>query len=287
MNAAEGHGDRGPPDHDLDVRHRSRHRAAREARPPGEPVPVPPRRDRPAEGPPDARQQEVSRWKRSSGLARTISKSGGRMMTLEYILIRDVNDTRNDAEGLAAIARRLRAKVNIIACSPVPGLEFARARSGRHEGVRPLARGAEGPRDRAPVQGHRHRRRLRPARRAHEERSGRNARDRGQEIPPATPFSKGGDLTPQPRLSKRGKGPRPQVAPPRGPGNRTKAGRFRWTRGWARPSRDGQERPEPEAGRIPERKKGLRSLHRARAAGSSASGSGFRGVRGPAAAPQA
>ncbi len=52
-------------------------------------------------------------------------ESGGRMMTLEYILIRDVNDTRNDAEGLAAIARRLRAKVNIIAYSPVPGLEFA------------------------------------------------------------------------------------------------------------------------------------------------------------------
>ncbi len=52
-------------------------------------------------------------------------ESGGRMMTLEYILIRDVNDTRNDAEGLAAIARRLRAKVNLIAYSPVPGLEFA------------------------------------------------------------------------------------------------------------------------------------------------------------------
>jgi 23S rRNA (adenine2503-C2)-methyltransferase len=52
-------------------------------------------------------------------------ESGGRMMTLEYVLIRDVNDMRNDAEGLAAIARRLRAKVNLIAYSPVPGLEFA------------------------------------------------------------------------------------------------------------------------------------------------------------------
>ena len=51
-------------------------------------------------------------------------KSGGRMITLEYILIRGLNDTRNDAEGLAAIARRLRAKVNLIAYSPVPGLEF-------------------------------------------------------------------------------------------------------------------------------------------------------------------
>jgi 23S rRNA (adenine2503-C2)-methyltransferase len=50
-------------------------------------------------------------------------KSGGRMMTIEYILIEDVNDSRNDAEGLAGIARRLRAKVNVIACSPVAGLD--------------------------------------------------------------------------------------------------------------------------------------------------------------------
>ena len=50
-------------------------------------------------------------------------KSGGRMMTIEYILIKDVNSSRNDAEGLAGIARRLRAKVNIIACSPVTGLD--------------------------------------------------------------------------------------------------------------------------------------------------------------------
>ncbi len=57
-------------------------------------------------------------------------ESGGRMMTLEYILIRDVNDTRNDAEGLAAIARRLRAKVNVIAFSPVPGLAFAPPEAG-------------------------------------------------------------------------------------------------------------------------------------------------------------
>ena len=49
---------------------------------------------------------------------------GGRMMTLEYILIKDVNDSRNDAEGLAGIARRLRAKVNIIAYSPVAGLDY-------------------------------------------------------------------------------------------------------------------------------------------------------------------
>ena len=51
-------------------------------------------------------------------------RAGGRMITLEYILIRKVNDSLNDADGLAGIARRLRAKVNLIAFSPVPGLTF-------------------------------------------------------------------------------------------------------------------------------------------------------------------
>jgi 23S rRNA (adenine2503-C2)-methyltransferase len=51
-------------------------------------------------------------------------RSGGRMITLEYILIRKINDSLNDADGLAGIARRLRAKVNLIAYSPIPGLTF-------------------------------------------------------------------------------------------------------------------------------------------------------------------
>ena len=50
--------------------------------------------------------------------------SGGRMITLEYIVIRGLNDSLDDADGLAGIARRLRAKVNLIAYSPVEGLEF-------------------------------------------------------------------------------------------------------------------------------------------------------------------
>ncbi|MDI6845900.1 MAG: 23S rRNA (adenine(2503)-C(2))-methyltransferase RlmN [Candidatus Saccharicenans sp.] len=52
--------------------------------------------------------------------------SGGRQLTLEYILIRGVNDSLAEAEGLAAIARRLRAKVNLIAYSPIPQLPFER-----------------------------------------------------------------------------------------------------------------------------------------------------------------
>jgi len=51
---------------------------------------------------------------------------GGRQLTLEYILIKDLNDNLYEAEGLAAIARRLRAKVNLIAYSPVPQLTYDR-----------------------------------------------------------------------------------------------------------------------------------------------------------------
>ncbi len=57
--------------------------------------------------------------------AESTIRSGGRMITLEYILIRGLNDSLDDADGLAAIARRLRAKVNLIACSPVAGAGFA------------------------------------------------------------------------------------------------------------------------------------------------------------------
>jgi 23S rRNA (adenine2503-C2)-methyltransferase len=51
-------------------------------------------------------------------------RSGGRMITLEYILLRGVNDSLDAADGLAGISRRLRAKVNLIAYSPVAGLPF-------------------------------------------------------------------------------------------------------------------------------------------------------------------
>ncbi len=53
-------------------------------------------------------------------------RSGGRQLTLEYILIKDLNDSLYEAEGLAAIARRLKAKVNLIAYSPVPQLPYSR-----------------------------------------------------------------------------------------------------------------------------------------------------------------
>jgi 23S rRNA (adenine2503-C2)-methyltransferase len=58
--------------------------------------------------------------------AESYTRAGGRMITLEYILIRGVNDSLDDADGLAGIARRLRAKVNLIAYSPIEGASFER-----------------------------------------------------------------------------------------------------------------------------------------------------------------
>jgi len=50
----------------------------------------------------------------------------GRMITLEYILIEGVNDDVAQAEPLVAIARQLRAKVNLIPYNTVEGLEWKR-----------------------------------------------------------------------------------------------------------------------------------------------------------------
>jgi 23S rRNA (adenine2503-C2)-methyltransferase len=52
----------------------------------------------------------------------------GRMITLEYILIAGVNDALDQARGLAALAGRLQAKVNLIPYNPVEGLAWQRPR---------------------------------------------------------------------------------------------------------------------------------------------------------------
>lgn len=48
----------------------------------------------------------------------------GRMITLEYVLIRGRNDSPDDADGLAEIAKLLNAKVNLIPYSEIPGQKF-------------------------------------------------------------------------------------------------------------------------------------------------------------------
>jgi 23S rRNA (adenine2503-C2)-methyltransferase len=50
----------------------------------------------------------------------------GRRVTLEYTLLGGVNDSLEDADRLAAFARRLPSKVNIIPYNPVPGLAWKR-----------------------------------------------------------------------------------------------------------------------------------------------------------------
>ena len=49
-----------------------------------------------------------------------------RMLTFEYILIAGVNDSVGQAKALAALARRLFAKVNLIPCNKVEGLPWER-----------------------------------------------------------------------------------------------------------------------------------------------------------------
>ncbi|MFA5388355.1 MAG: 23S rRNA (adenine(2503)-C(2))-methyltransferase RlmN [Candidatus Omnitrophota bacterium] len=49
---------------------------------------------------------------------------GGRMITLEYIVIKGVNDSPRDAGGLARIAKRLKAKVNLITYSDTGIADF-------------------------------------------------------------------------------------------------------------------------------------------------------------------
>ncbi len=57
---------------------------------------------------------------------RAFSARHGRMVTLEYILIRDVNDSLDQARRLRAIARDLHAHVNLIPYNTVDGLAWVR-----------------------------------------------------------------------------------------------------------------------------------------------------------------
>ena len=50
----------------------------------------------------------------------------GRVLTFEYCLFRDFNDSVNDARALAQLCHRVRAKVNLIMYNSVPGIEFER-----------------------------------------------------------------------------------------------------------------------------------------------------------------
>lgn len=55
---------------------------------------------------------------------RDYGQKTGRRTTLEYVLLRGLNDSTGDARRLAALAKRLRAKVNLIPCSVFGGSSF-------------------------------------------------------------------------------------------------------------------------------------------------------------------
>lgn len=58
--------------------------------------------------------------------ARAFGLATGRRVTLEYTLLGGVNDHPADADRLAAIARELPSKINLIPYNPVPGLPWER-----------------------------------------------------------------------------------------------------------------------------------------------------------------
>jgi len=52
-------------------------------------------------------------------------ETGGRKITLEYTLLKGINDTDNDVDELSIIANKLNAKVNLVPFSVSPGLKFS------------------------------------------------------------------------------------------------------------------------------------------------------------------
>jgi 23S rRNA (adenine2503-C2)-methyltransferase len=73
---------------------------------------------------------------------RTFSEKHGRMVTLEFILIEDVNDMLPQAEKLRDIARDLHAHVNLIPYNTVAGLPWKRPSLTRQERFADILRNA-------------------------------------------------------------------------------------------------------------------------------------------------
>jgi len=61
------------------------------------------------------------------------SKKRGRMLTLEFILIEEVNDSYDQARRLARIANELHAHVNLIPYNRVEGLPWKRPNIKRQQ----------------------------------------------------------------------------------------------------------------------------------------------------------
>jgi 23S rRNA (adenine2503-C2)-methyltransferase len=72
--------------------------------------------------------------------AKYFSERHGRMITLEFILIADVNDSLEQAQRLAEIARDLHAHVNLIPYNTVEGLDWKRPSIGRQDAFADILR---------------------------------------------------------------------------------------------------------------------------------------------------
>lgn len=75
--------------------------------------------------------------------AKAFSERHGRMLTLEYILIEEVNDGLDQAEALAAIAADLHAHVNLIPYNTVQGLAWKRPSLTRQQRFADILRHAD------------------------------------------------------------------------------------------------------------------------------------------------
>jgi 23S rRNA (adenine2503-C2)-methyltransferase len=73
--------------------------------------------------------------------AKAFARKHGRMLTLEFILIEDVNDSLDQAKRLAVIARELHAHVNLIPYNKVEGLPWVRPSLTRQERFVQVLRG--------------------------------------------------------------------------------------------------------------------------------------------------
>ncbi len=73
---------------------------------------------------------------------RTFSEKHGRMVTLEFILIEDINDSLDQAAALRDIARDLHAHVNLIPYNTVEGLPWKRPSLTRQEKFADVLRAA-------------------------------------------------------------------------------------------------------------------------------------------------
>ncbi|MGH9465714.1 MAG: 23S rRNA (adenine(2503)-C(2))-methyltransferase RlmN [Thermoanaerobaculia bacterium] len=82
-------------------------------------------------------RSELIPWARGIDLERLLASCRryfdrtGRELTLEYCLLAEVNDLPAHADQLAAIARDLRAHVNLLMYNPVPGLPYERPSRNR------------------------------------------------------------------------------------------------------------------------------------------------------------